>query len=246
MPSSRRSISVERGGHGPTSSGRLGLTWTVARRRVSLIGGPPGRGGRNAPCAPGRTAGRRACASSADGAATCRRRRRTGVDALAEVLLGDPAGVDGLAGGCPAVIGVGWQDDELSRSLPPGVVNGAASPGRGSDRRVDVDRDLADVRVLAQREGGLRRRPCPARWRPSRRRRTACPARRCSGWPGRRPGRTAAGTAVEALALERRDDADCHAVVLGEDRVDLLVVRLGRSMIASMLACAFSVFQSSV
>ena len=48
------------------------------------------------------------------------------------------------------------------------------------------------------------------------------------------------------LVLERGGDSERRAVVLGQDRVDLLVVELAESMIASMLVWAFFVSQAAV
>ena len=56
----------------------------------------------------------------------------------------------------------------------------------------------------------------------------------------------AQGRVAVALGGERAHDAERRAVVLGQDRVDLLASATAVSMIASMLVWAFSVFQASV
>ena len=97
---------------------------------------------------------------------------------------------------------------------------GAPTSCRGPPAVVPVDGslDLRDVRVLAELDGGLTgRRAELARVLPDADD-SGCRARRGSARPCRRPGRATRTSPSRPWAVERRDGAAGHAVVLARER----------------------------
>ena len=173
-------------------SGRLGLTRNRCRVRHVRHDGPLLVSGAKRPASPGDPGTQVGLLGQRSETATCRLPARSpastplhrsalvicfAVDRHLEVVRGERGRL---------------QDERLDHGLARGREVLGGEPVRRRDGRVDEavgDREGQVLRVRAELQRGGAGEPCPARWRSSRRRRTACPARRCSGWRGRRPGR---------------------------------------------------------